>query len=176
MTDRGFEVRTRQHAVTVCVALLMVVTFCVGCPRPLPDRHLNEYVTKGDVVGTWRLTDEALTLLNNGAFKSEESHANTVSFREDGTCEFHSVMNDPTGSVYRELSGTWTLTHDTKSGANVRRKNSLDMTLQADDLTIYTGLSFDRVDGELVLWEFYGDPDMWEFVEYLKVEVDSKAR
>lgn len=52
MIDMRFMTMTRQCAVTTNVGLFIVLMLCVGCPGPLPNRNLKEYVTKGDVVGT----------------------------------------------------------------------------------------------------------------------------
>ena len=153
----------RAHA----LPWLLLVLLLTGCPRPLwlPDRNLKEYLSEQDVVGQWRLTAESLDLLTHDGFKPADSHRYLIALLADGTCRFQTVMPEiGRSAIYQELTGKWKLEHDETNGANTKIKNTLSL-----ELTGYsTGFAFDKKNGALILWTFYGDPDSWQFIEYKK--------
>jgi hypothetical protein len=162
---------TRLNVLLVVLALVLM-----GCPRPLflPDRNLDKYVTEQNVVGAWTLQDQSLGLLGRDGFKSSSEHQYQIRFLAGGTCEFRSVINDVQGGIYYEVEGTWLLLHDVTRGSNTKKKNEIRIELPLPDVTHRLQLNLDRVDGALVLWQFYGDPDSWEFMEYAPVENEGK--
>lgn len=153
-------------------ALLLLAALCSGCPRPLwlPDRNLTSRVERSDVVGKWALTTNSLGLLARDGFNADEHSAYTIDFRTDGTLAYQSVLAGFHTGTYLNIQGTWELQHDTKAHSNIRSKNAIEMTLNAPNMTYSRGLLFDKDKHGLILWEYYGDPDSWEFMEYRKAE------
>ncbi len=146
--------------------LLFAIAFLAGCG--LPDRNLKETLSDADVVGTWKLTEDSLGLLTRDKFQSAPSHLNTITFRPDGTCTFASVSDEFQGGTYTVVDGTWRLEHDTNGDSNVRKRNAIRMELHPKpNHTEQRYFNFDRDDRkQLKLWNYYGDPDQWEFIEY----------
>ena len=161
----------RLRPILVALAIL-----CSGCPRPLwlPDRNLREYVHEQEVIGIWNLSAESLDLLTRDGFKTNPSHQYRIQFLPDGVCAFQSVV-DIVGDTdvireYYDVKGKWKLEHDTTGNSNIKKKNTLRMALTLPDGEYSYYLNFDKQDGTLVLWDFYGDPDSWEFMEYKRAK------
>ena len=150
--------------ISVCMAMVGVA----GCNAPLQDRSLTEYVADKDVIGVWTLASNSLALLVRDGLKEPENQTNQIIFHADGTCLFHTVLDDFKSGTHHEATGQWKLEKDTKGDSNVQKKNAVRMELVLPTTTCLKYLNFDRRNGELVLWSFYGDPDSWEFMEYAK--------
>lgn len=146
--------------------LFSCVTLLGGCG--LPDRNLKEALSDKDVIGTWKLTEDSLRLLTRDKFQTDPSHLYTITFRPDGTCTFASVAVEFQGGSYTVVDGTWRLEHDTNGDSNVRKRNAIRMELHPKPTqTEQRYLNFDRDDRKQIkLWNYYGDPDQWEFIEY----------
>jgi hypothetical protein len=142
-----------------------LVALCLpGCG--LPDRNLSRKLTTADVTGTWRLTAASLALLNRDGFKGAPEQRYTIVLKKDGQLNFASVISDFHTGTYMECQGTWNLGHDTRESSGLRVANTLRMRLKTASADRFTGMGFAETDGRLVLWDFYGDPDSWEFIEY----------
>jgi hypothetical protein len=148
------------------LVFFLVGTLLTGCG--LRDRNLKETLSEKDVVGTWKLTQDSLRLLTRDKFQSDPSHLYTITFRTDGTCTFASVSVDFQGGNYTVVDGTWRLEHDTTGDSNVRKRNAIRMELHPKpNYTAQRYFNFARDDQkQLKLWNYYGDPDQWEFIEY----------
>lgn len=148
--------------------VLLVGALLTSCG--LPNRNLNETLSEKDVIGTWKLTQDSLRLLTRDKFRSDPSHLYTITFRLDGTCTFASVSDEFQGGTYTVVDGTWRLEHDTTGDSNLRKRNAIQMKLRPkSDHTVERYLNFDRDKRkQLILWNYYGDPDQWEFIEYIR--------
>ena len=148
---------------------LLLCALTTGCGRYFaPDRNVRDTLADSDVVGTWNMTTNSLALLTRDGFRSDPAHTYTITLRKDGTCLFQSVEEFAHKGTYISASGVWKLGHDIKRGENAKVKNLLQMELDVARSTHFRDLGFARKDGALVLWEFYGDPDEWEFIEYAR--------
>ncbi len=154
----------------VSLAIIWVLIISTGCsPFGLPDRNLKQYVSKNEVIGSWTMTAKSLSLLIRDGFQKKEGHQYEIEIFPDGTCRFQSVRGKFQGGIYHEVMGNWKLEHDKTGDSNVKKKNTLQLQLPLSKSTSYHYLNFDKKDGKLILWNFYGDPDSWEFIEYTKV-------
>ena len=153
-------------------ALILLAALCTGCPRPLwlPNRNLKSRVERSEVVGKWVLTTNSLGLLTRDGFNANEHSVYMIEFRTDGTLAYQSVLAGFHTGTYQNVQGTWVLQHGTKAHSNIRSKNAIDMTLKTSGGTHSRGLLFDKDKHGIILWEYYGDPDSWEFMEYRKAE------
>ena len=98
--------------------------------------------------------------------KSAPEHRYTIIFEKDGQLDFASVDADFRSGTYMECQGTWNLGHDTRESSGLRVANTLRMRLKTASANLDIGMGFAETDGRIVLWDFYGDPDSWEFIEY----------
>ncbi|HUU42711.1 MAG TPA: hypothetical protein VMX57_02970 [Planctomycetota bacterium] len=94
-----------------------------------------------------------------------------MTINSDGTIAFASVLelSDPWEYRYTTAAGTWKLEHDTARGSNVTTKNTLSLDMRTAGKTVYHYLYFAEDRGPLLLWNYYGDPDSWEFLEYTRI-------
>ena len=145
--------------------LSMVVSGCGSYCAPI--RDIRDRVDDSVVVGAWRLTDESLRNLERDGFRRDPSHRYTITFNADHSCAFASVIQFD-GVEYDEAPCTWSLAHDVElSYGSVA--NLLRFEISRKGTPLSTSLSFAREDGVLILWEYYGDPDQWDFLEYTRV-------
>lgn len=148
---------------------LLLSALMTGCGRYFaPDRNVKEVLAESDVIGTWRMTTNSLALLTRDGLHSNPAHSYTITFQKDGSCSFRSVEEFAHKGTYVSASGVWKLGHEVKRGENAKVKNLLQMELNVEGSTHFHHLCFAREHGVLVLWEFYGDPDEWEFIEYAR--------
>ena len=154
----------------ICIVMIAVVCLALtGCGRltPLPDRNLKRKVADTDVVGTWKLTSQSLGQLTRDGYIVDPSHALSITFHADGTLEFASVMDGISGwGTYVEGLGNWALEHDTSGDSNIEKMNALRLDIGGAEVIDRRYLNFAEEDGQLLLWNYYGDPDSWEFMEY----------
>jgi hypothetical protein len=135
-----------------------------------PNRNIRDRIGESSVVGTWRLTEESLRNLAQDGFRRESSHRYTITFRADHTCELASVVVF-TESAYIVAPCTWRLEHDVDDGSTANR---LQIEVHSQPRLFYS-LDFAREDGVLILWEYYSDPDLWQFLEYTRSDTKKKA-
>ncbi len=155
----------RRASVTSIVVLAAIAL--QGCGAYFaPDRNVTRKVAEAEVVGTWRLTAGSLALLQRDGFVADPTHAYTITFNVDGTLRFASVIDDFRSGRYFDVPGTWTLEHNTNGNSNVHKANALSLRIEVPGSTNNRYLNFAEENGKLQLWNYYGDPDSWEFMEY----------
>jgi hypothetical protein len=151
------------------LTVFLLSAFINGCGNHFaPDRNVKEALADDDVIGRWKMTTKSLGLFARDGFRSEPAQTYTITFHKDGTCVFHSIEHSASApkGTYILASGVWKLAHDVKRGANVMVKNAVQTELNVGGTTVFRDWDFTREDGVLMLWDFYGDPDQWEFIEY----------
>ena len=119
-----------------------------------------------DVIGAWKMSIESVAPLVRDGFHSEPTNECRIIFNPDGTCLFQSVYSFARQHRYLAVIGSWRLEHDTNGDSNIKKKNALRLELLIEGANHLSHLNFAREDGVLVLWNYHGDPDQWEFVEY----------
>jgi len=151
------------YSTVICV----VVSGCLFAGCSGPDRHLKGKVTTADVVGAWKMTAASLQFLTRDGYRASPGETRTITFNADGSVEFASVFVDSNGATFDRCRGTWKLEHDKSIDNKSIRANAIDLVLQrSPDVSHGSTLSLREEGGKLRLWSFYGDPDLWEFIEY----------
>ncbi|MDP7010932.1 MAG: hypothetical protein QF685_06090 [Verrucomicrobiota bacterium] len=168
MSESGLNVLLMKKMKQLSTFLIVLAILCAGCG--LPDRNLKENVKEQDVVCEWSLRPESLALLARDGFKTNSTHHYRIHFQTNGACLFQTVVDDFRSGVYHDVKGTWKLEHDTTGNSNIKKKNTIQIELPLPSGRYIFHLNFDKHDGKLVLWNFYGDPDSWEFMEYRKAK------
>lgn len=145
---------------------ILVVSCLVGCGRYFtPNINLDRYATAQEIVGKWTLRADTLSLAQRDGYKPFNGAVHQIEFRKDGSCAFRSIINEGlTDSRYTIAEGHWKLEHDTHRKDERERKNELKLDLDHHGITFY----LTEEEGHLLLWDFWGDPDSWEFIKYEK--------
>ena len=157
------------------VGILILSAIMVGsCGRYFaPNRNLKEWVSESKLIGVWELTPKSLKLIEKGGYSPPPGALHTIKLKPDGLLEFRSALDWWDTARYVHQDGKWYLEHNTTGSDNVEKKNALRLELprfEVNGIVVY--LNFDETDGKLILWNYYGDPDSWEFLEYVRIVID----
>jgi hypothetical protein len=145
------------------LSLFAIATLFVSCGRYFaPDRHLKRHVQESELVGEWNLRSSSLEILARDGYVQKSSSRHTLAIREDGSLTFVSAYPDSDGIQHITAKGRWGLQHHDD------RTTTLEISMRFGGSDHIEAFSFADEDGRIVLWQTYGDPDMWEFVEYTK--------
>ena len=146
-------------------AISASILLLIGCGRYFaPDIRIKRPVAAAEVAGTWVLRGDCLTVAKQDHFHpyhEQSGHAHEIEIRADGTCRFRSITQMPTD--YLDCEGTWRLGHSSKD----KDAPQLDLLLQRNGVYGFS-MDFTEENGHLVLWEYWGDPDEWQFLKYDK--------
>jgi hypothetical protein len=149
------------------VPVLLVCLALSGCgDYSVSDRNVKETLSGKDVVGTWMLSTNTVRLLARDGFHFPTTDAPKISFAPDGRCLFQSVYAAGSKHHYLSANGRWSLEHDTEGDSSVTKKNAIHLELRSGTEASQMWLNFARENGEMVLWNTYGDPGKSEFIEY----------
>ena len=143
---------------------LAFILLLASCGYFAKDIHLKREVAAKEVIGVWRLRDESLSMARKDSirpYSEQPDRLHEIEIRVDGTCRFRSITQMPTD--YLDCEGTWQLAH----ALNDKHVPQLDFTLKKGGGYGFS-LDFTEEEGRLVLWEYWGDPDSWEFLKYDK--------
>jgi len=155
-------VRRRVKATMKLLNILLVSLLLSSCGGP--DIRIKRKVAEREIVGTWHLDPKssALVLDHDGDdYLMDASKPHVIVFDEDGTCRYSSVMQMPTR--YVDSIGDWSIVPT----SNDPRGSKVDIRLKTDGGgTHMFSLDIKEESGELILWEFWSDPDLWNFLEY----------
>ena len=139
----------------------------------IPDIRIKRKVAESEIIGTWQLDPKssALVVDNDGNdYVIDSSKPHTMVFRSDGTCQYRSVLQMPTR--YVDAIGEWSIGTDSDNPKGCK----INMKLKSDGGTYMFSLDLKEESGELVIWEFWSDPDLWNFLEYKrKPEADNNS-
>lgn len=114
------------------------------------------------------MTDGSMALLEREGFSDHSSIAFTITVKPEGALRVESVFELFDGIDSVRSDGTWKLNHDVKPLAGYEMPNELELEFDHAGRLAGRRLNFAEIDGELVLWITFGDPDQWEFLEYTK--------
>ena len=163
--DRVGRVR---HLVSL-VPLVVLGLACRACW--LPDRNLGRRVADDEVTGTWHMTAASRALLARDGAVLDPDVPLSMTFADDGAARLATVSPNPP-HVALVVEGRWTLGHDVSRSSSADVPNLLRLSYGEDDssVTVLEDWGFVEMDGHLHLWQFLGDPDSWEFVEYVRAK------
>jgi hypothetical protein len=152
--------RTVMRNAVVGISFLVMIVGCGGIGAPI--RDVNRTVDSKDITGQWRLTSETLALAEKrGLVPRKEPY--TVTFHADGTCTFDSIVSEGGGKCkHVNVFGQWIMRHDRTGDSNIVYHNLIEMNLPEG--RFHFGI--DERNGQMVLWQVIGDPDLWEFLEH----------
>ncbi len=133
-------------------------------------RRLQREVSESEIVGLWRLTaTSAEDIHDEGYEKPIDLCQNTIRLNADHTCHISSLLGWPPFEKV-DLACQWKLrTAEKKKG----RRESI-LWLDDDEGRIAWFYFYETRGGELFLWDYIADPDMWRYLEFEKAEVSRR--
>ena len=141
-----------------------------------PDRNISDRLDDAAVLGTWYLSARSLALLERDGFRRGTDHRYTVTLNPDRSCAFDSVLDEAKGGSHVTTACTWRLEHDTRGDSNIQKANALRIQFELNGVRQGHYLNFARERSTLILWNYYGDPDAWEFIEYSRSATTTSHR
>lgn len=148
--------------------LALIVGFAGTLLACGPKRDVKDEVTDRDVLGVWILSIDTIEELREKGFEPQPQFDPYVSFSPHGSCTLLTVEATEGAPRLRMYDGTWKLLHDAAGSDGKKRKNLMEMRLRtgAGEVTRY--LWFGKRDGQLMLWEPFGDPKEKEYLDYVR--------
>ena len=145
------------------LSLLIIFTLLSSCGRYfMPDKNLQRHVQKSEVIGTWIMTPESIKLMVRDGYVVDPTLKYQMIIRLDGTMSFDSVGTAYDNYPTIRAEGSYFIAHH-EDGTT-----TLGTNLWYNNIENNYHYSFAEEDGVLTLWEYHGDPDSWEFIEYTK--------
>jgi hypothetical protein len=148
--------------VRLLLVAVVVAGFSASCQHA-ENRELNRKIASSALVGTWVVTPTGIEGLQ---FAGHRTHLvaseHEIELRPGGRCRYQSfrdVMDargDDEGYVASECN--WDLQD--------REQQSLHIRLDVDKSDVVFRLAEEK--GQLLLWQYAGDPDAWRYFEFAK--------
>jgi len=150
----------------ITTALVVLIVGAVFAEPFLIGRHVIRLVHNEEVVGTWTLTSQSIALFSPRHLPTGTQPKYTIVIRADGTCAFDSMTGFWNDS-YSPAEGTWELEHGSGFGTP---RNTLRLRLhpQPNVISGYELYFTHDAQHHLRLWDWFGDPDDEEFIEYTR--------
>jgi hypothetical protein len=146
----------------VCGSLLLLA----GCGEDRDKRHLARVVSPPSLLGVWEMTEASRQLLLRDGYVEVPNQSYTITFINDGTVKFASVVDDVRGGTFTNCLGRWRLDHDRTIDNETPRANVIELQLLRTSDRYFRKLALTEEDEQIRLWNFYGDPDSKEYIEY----------
>jgi len=142
---------TERATATIAIVMAALLAGCL--PDYFPRRKLRG-ISEAQVVGKWKLTQSYPP-----AAWSEDAQAE---FFAGGRCTLHKFAygDDETSGDY-----TWQIDVEAGSKGSVLRVTGFGTPQHPLWMSFY----FTRQHGKLVLWQYIGDPDSRQYIEYERI-------
>ena len=166
----------RLVAIFAVIGPLAGVSCLAGCGSedPPKQRDLPTHIGLNDVMGKWQLTKGSLDLLKRDGYVEAPDPTYTIDFNKDGWLRFQSVLDDVKGGTYTNCLGTWQLQYDVIV-QNEQRPNVVELQLLRPNSRYFLKLSVTEDDGNLRLWNTYGESKLGQYIEYERPGVKPKV-
>lgn len=149
----------------LALSILFILSSC-----GMPDIRIKRKVDFSEVVGTWVLDPKSTAIAEDydgDNFVPHPTKPHTITFNSDGTCHYRSVLQMPTR--YVDTTGKWSITTDTKNP----KVSKIQIELSEPTGKEYSfSLDFREESGHLIIWEFWNDPDLWNFLDYKRQQTE----
>ena len=176
-----------SRIIYICISAAL---FIIGCrkARGLPDRYVKRDVLPSELVGNWEITEDSINRLikeNYTKYIKKENHRLTLFDDETcNICTFLYIIPDPNNKEEEEhyihqTKATWKIT---KTRTYVRHVETMVPSLEIevvkeikDSKNIRTVRFFIAYENKrFILWEYIGDPDYTEYMDFIKVSDPNK--
>ena len=161
-----------RRKVLVMLALLFSTS---GCQRlfGLPDRHLKVLPSPEEMVGRWTIDAASIERMKSEQRFYPMSKLNPedhlIVLREGGTCSFKSYSPFQFDRNYVVSEGPWKLVLEGPDVEYEGKRASLEITLTPTaNAYVVARFSIVRENGNLILWQYIGDPDRVKYADFYK--------
>jgi hypothetical protein len=164
---------------------LASIVILLGCPqlRGSPDRHIHREVKPSELTGTWQATNASLErIIHEGYSLYTAPKEQCFTLFKDGTCEFNGypwylynpAAQEQKKDYMRSMTGRWTIA---KESTWVLHRSvevpalQIDIETKEGNITgsIIITLFIVEEKGNIILWEYIGDPDYLTYMDFAKV-------
>jgi hypothetical protein len=145
-------------------AVLMAAILQVAC---LPDyfpRRKAKNITDPEVIGTWQLRPASAEKLLG--YPVSAGTKSTAEFSTDGRCSLSKFVDN--GDLFSG-EGTWKLTGEDDRGGSRFTVLEISLPSPSGGRSSVFRFYFARAHHGLILWQYIGDPDSREYVEYERI-------
>jgi hypothetical protein len=162
-----------RHSFPVVVSLACLLCL-TGCGEDRGKRHLERVVNMPEILGVWEMTKASQDLLKRDGYVELVDQPYTITFNNDGSLKFTSVLDDVRGGTFTNCLGKWKLDHDRTVDDETPRANVVELQLLRPNDRYFRKLALTEVDEHVRLWNYYGDPDAKEYIEYERPGASAK--
>jgi hypothetical protein len=145
-------------------AVVIAATLQAACfPDYLPRRKAKD-IADSQVIGTWQM--RAASAEKFLAYPAPAGTKSAVEFASDGRCWLRNFVNN--GDLFSG-EGTWKLAGENDRGGSRYSVLEIDLPSSNGGRSHVFRFYFARGQQGLILWQYIGDPDSREYVEYERV-------
>lgn len=126
------------------------------------DFRLKREVTSAEVIGAWKLRDESLSLALQDGYKPAPGAIHQLDVRADGSCRYRSIRSSYPPS-FEEFEGSWRI----KPAFGEKQIYELSISIAKKGGSMFS-VYFTEEKGQLVIWEYLGDPDSGTYLKFDK--------
>ena len=152
-----------SHTFRISTLVLLAILGIVWFAAPGDNSVDEDPIRAEELYGIWTLNRSTLDRgFGTAILKIEkaESAEHTIEIRNDGTCTYSTLTFFHPGGTYLRSEGTWLLKKDLK--ALVGETWYVEFDLNAHRAHFY----LKRKNGRIIMYDFFGDPDLQQFVEF----------
>jgi hypothetical protein len=144
--------------------VLVAVTLLSGClPDHFPRRQLRLSGSDRQIAGHWRLRPKSANMMDKYLMRTPE--VSRIDLSPDGRCDLRDFVD---GEDLHSGAGTWKIEDESDDGSK-RKHSVLRIGFPIHGKQGFFSLYFTRRHGKIILWQYHGDPDGREYVEYERI-------
>ena len=150
------------------------LTVLSGCNRifGVPDRYLKDLPQRDELSGRWTIDEASIARMKSEqrfypmSKLSPQDHS--IVLRDDGSCSFMTYSPFQFDRNYIVSDGKWELVMEQADGSEGKRA-AVKMTLTpSPNNYVVAPFWIARENGELVIWQYIGDPDRVKYADFHK--------
>ena len=158
--------------------ITILACWIVSTAFDIPERYVEREVAQGEMPGIWRVTPESESKVDAFTDKFPDWGASapwkTFTLNSDSSCEieFESAWLSASRSDLNSRTieaCSWSLVEEENASHKVSPILKLRLDF-ANNVTSFFSLYIYEENGELILWNFIGDPDDFNPQDFMKIE------
>ena len=154
-----------SHTFRISTLVLLAILGIVWFAAPWDKSVDQDPIREEELYGIWTLNRSTLDRGEGTAIlkiEKAESAEHTIEIRNDGTCTYSTLTFFHPGGTYLRSEGTWSLKKDLTAPVGETWYVEFDLRPNAFGPHFY----LKRKNGRIVMYDFFGDSDLRQFVEF----------